>query len=418
MPPDDDVTVLRPEFGGRPPEAEREPEPVVDEYPPDPEATEDTQEISLSELRSAALAAGVELDEVEVPRREVVDLAAAEREEAPVEAAIEAAPEPEIEPEVVHEPAAPPEPDAEPGADAESESGPGVAAYAGPFGEAGTLVDVDATGAADPTDADGIDPRIHERRVAVTAAQLARRRRLALLAVAVASCVGVLWLIVQSPFLSVEHVQVQGSTKATRLAVERAADVEHGSALLFLDTGAIAERVEALPWVAHASVSRDLPNGITIKVQERLPVAWVRRPAPVGSPPGALGPVAVVDVSGRVLDDEAQPPAGLPEIVGLDDVPARGDDLGSKAPAAALAALPPELRAQTAALVVRHGQGVLQLTAIPGGGPPAAGEVRLGRLEEVGQKGAAALAVLDQLLRDGDTVRYVDVRVPGSPATR
>ena len=235
---------------------------------------------------------------------------------------------------------------------------------------------------------------------------------------AVASCIGVLWLIVQSPFLSVEHVQVEGSTKATRLAVERAADVEHGSALLFLDTGAIAERVEALPWVAHATVSRDLPNGITITVEERLPVAWVRRPAPVGSAPGALGPVAVVDVSGRVLSDEAQPPAGLPEIVGLDHVPARGSHLGSKAPAAALAALPPALRAQTAALVVRHGQGVLQLTAIPGGGPPAAGEVRLGRLEQVGQKGAAALAVLDQLLRDGDTVRYVDVRVPGSPATR
>jgi cell division protein FtsQ len=213
-------------------------------------------------------------------------------------------------------------------------------------------------------------------------------------------------------------VQVRGATKETRLAVEQAAAVEEGSALLFLDTGTIGKRVEALPWVAHASVQRDLPNGITITVRERLPVAWVRRPAPVGSPPGALGPVAVVDVSGRVLGDEAQPPAGLPEIVGLDPVPPRGADLRSRAPAAALAALPPPLRAQTAALVLRRGQGVLQLMPIPGGGPPAAEEVRLGRLEQVAQKGAAALAVLDQLLRDGDTVRYVDVRVPGSPATR
>jgi hypothetical protein len=84
----------------------------------------------------------------------------------------------------------------------------------------------------------------------------------------------------------------------------------------------------------------------------------------------------------------------------------------------ALAALPDALRAQTAALVVRHGQGVLALGTPPGGARPAAGQVRLGRLEEVGQKGAAALAVLDQLVRDGDTVRYVDVRVPGSPASR
>ncbi len=234
----------------------------------------------------------------------------------------------------------------------------------------------------------------------------------------VASAIGIAWLIVQSPFLSVEHVDVVGSTKETRLAVERAAAVEHGSALLFADTGEIARRVEALPWIAKASVSRDLPNGITIRVVERLPVAWARRPAPPGSPPGALGPVAVVDISGRVLDDEPQPPAGLPEIVGLPNVPERGAHLASGAPAAALAALPDALRAQTAALVLKHGQGVLQLAAAPGGPPPAAGQVRLGRLEQVGQKGAAALAVLDQLTRDGDTVRYVDVRVPGAPATR
>jgi hypothetical protein len=99
-------------------------------------------------------------------------------------------------------------------------------------------------------------------------------------------------------------------------------------------------------------------------------------------------------------------------------VPERGNHLSSKGPAAALAALPPALRAQTAALVVRHDQGVLQLTAIPGGGPPAAGEVRLGRLEQVGQKGAAALAVLDQLLprrRHGALRRRPRARIARHP---
>jgi cell division protein FtsQ len=397
LPSDDHVTVLRPELDGPPPAAEPEP---VEEYPPDPEETIDTQEISHAELREEADAAGVGLDEVEVPisrsADDVVDLAGAERAEAPAAA----------------------------GSEAEAGT-PAFAAYAGPFGEPGPPVEADVDGDGDvaPFDgttepgADGIDPRIQERRAAVTTAQLARRRRLILLGVVVASAIGVVWLIVQSPFLSVQHVQVQGATKATRLAVEQAAAVKDGSALLFLDTGAIERRVQTLPWVAKASVSRDLPNGITIKVVERLPVAWVRRPAPVGSPPGTLGPVAVVDVSGVVLDDQPQPPAGLPEIVGLDRVPRRGEHVASRAPAA-MAELPAPLRAQTAALVVRNGQGVLQLMPVPGGGPPAAEEVRLGRLDEVGQKGAAALAVLDQLLRDGDRVSYVDVRVPGSPATR
>jgi cell division protein FtsQ len=361
-----------------------------------------------------------------------VDLAGVERGEARVAPVPPSTPAP-VEPSDGAAPSGPdpdrgdgrpgglhPAPDPE--SDPQSGTPDEVAAFAGPFGEPGAPIDPDGppgTAEADAAvDEEGIDPRIRERRVAVTEAQLARRRRLALLGVAVASTIGILWLIVQSPFLSVQHVQVRGASAQTRLAVERAAAVKDGTALLFLDTGAITDRVEALPWVARASVHRDLPNGITIEVAERLPVAWMRRPPPAGSPPGALGPVAVVDVSGRVLEDQADPPAGLPAIIGLDRVPRRGEHLASRAPAAALAAVPDALRAQTAALVLRHGQGVLQLATPPGGPRPAAGQVRLGRLEQVAQKGAAALAVLDQLTRDGDTVRYVDVRVPGSPATR
>jgi cell division protein FtsQ len=421
LPPDEGVTVLRPERRDARPDAapERDPEPVVEEYPPDPEVAIDTQEISLAELRAAAAAAGVELDEVETPPRAVVDLAGVERREeetAPAPAPVPAEGAGPDGPTDTGDEAGNEAPDPESGAPAE------VGTYAGPFGGPGALIDADGTSETDDGDAttpaEGIDPRMQERRVAVTEAQLARRRRLTLLGVAVLSAVGILWLIVQSPFLSVQHVQVQGASAQTRLAVERAAAVKDGSALLFLDTGAVADRVEALPWVAHASVRRDLPDGITIKVEERLPVAWMRRPPPAGSPPGTLGPVAVVDVSGRVLEDQTDPPAGLPAIIGPDRVPRRGEHLTSRAPAEALAALPDALRAQTAALVVRHGQGVLALGTPPGGARPAAGQVRLGRLEEVAQKGAAALAVLDQLNRDGDTARYVDVRVPGSPATR
>ena len=68
---------------------------------------------------------------------------------------------------------------------------------------------------------------------------------------------------------------------------------------------------------------------------------------------------------------------------------------------------------------MRHHQAVLQLAAVSGGAIPAAAQVRLGDLDDVGAKGAAALAVLDQLAADGEsTSRYIDVRVPGAPATR
>jgi hypothetical protein len=76
------------------------------------------------------------------------------------------------------------------------------------------------------------------------------------------------------------------------------------------------------------------------------------------------------------------------------------------------------LRAQVGAVTEDDGGAVLVLVTPPGGAEPAADEVRLGALREVAAKGAAALAVLDQLTRDEARVSYVDVRVPGAPATR
>jgi cell division protein FtsQ len=277
---------------------------------------------------------------------------------------------------------------------------------------------LDAAGEGD--DATGlspIDPRIRDRRVAVTRAEGRRRLRILLAAIAVASAIGIVWLVIQSPFLALKTINVEGAAAQSAAEVQAAAAVEEGTALLFLDTGAVERRVEALAWVGDARVERELPTSLTITVNERLPVAWVRRPVPPGSPEGSLGSIVIVDRSGRVLGDEAQPPVGLPELIGVTRVPDRGDRIVPAAPARAVAELPDALRSQTATLHRRGGQAVLGLAAPPGGAEPAAGEVKLGNFEAIGAKGAAALAVLDQLFRDRDEVGYIDVRVPGAPAT-
>jgi hypothetical protein len=145
----------------------------------------------------------------------------------------------------------------------------------------------------------------------------------------------------------------------------------------------------------------------------------VRRPSPPGAPRGS-GAVALVDRSGRILGDQPGAPAGLPEITGGFRIGEPGAFLAPGGVAAAVAQLPDALRAQVGAVVAEEdGQAVLQLVTPPGGGPePAADEVRLGALEEIPAKGAAALAVLDQLAREESRVTYVDVRVPSAPATR
>ncbi len=349
----------------------------------DPQAGVETKEHSVADLRAAARQAGVVLPDVDRPDVDPPD----------ADPADDDADAPDVEVDLV-------EAERREAAD-----------------EAGIERDplADATGPATPR---WIDPRIRERRVAVTRAEGRRRLRILLTAVCIASAIGIAWLVVQSPLLAVDTVNVRGTTQESQAEVRAAADVHTGSALLFVDTGAVARRVEALPWVASAKVDRSLPNDLTITVVERAPVAWARQAVPKGSPRGTLGAIVIVDRSGRVLSTAAAPPPGFPELLGVRRVPGRGGTIEPPAPAAALAQLPDALRAQTASLTLHDDQAVLKLAAVSGGAIPAAGEVRLGDLEDVGAKGAAALAVLDQLAADGQKVHYIDVRVPGAPATR
>lgn len=260
-----------------------------------------------------------------------------------------------------------------------------------------------------------MDERIRDRRVAVLREQGRRRLRVLLGIVAVASMVGIAWLVVQSPLFALDTLRVRGTVHASRTEVRVAAGVQTGDALLFVDEGEVARRVEELPWVASARVRRDLPHDLTITVVERAPIAWARRPVPAGTDPAAV-PVVLVDRTGRVLAESPTPPEGLPELVGATRVPDPGRHLAPAGLARVPAALPEALRAQVGAITASEGALVLAVRA-PAGGTAAALEVRMGAPSELARKGAAALAVLDVLAARGEHVHYVDVRVPGAPAT-
>ncbi len=220
-----------------------------------------------------------------------------------------------------------------------------------------------------------IDPRIRERRIAVTREQGRRRLRILLVAVAIASVIGIAWLIVMSPLLAVDDVTIQGTLHETPESVRAAAGVSDGSALLFVDTGAAERRIEKLPWIADATVKRELPNGLSITVVERTPAGWVRRPPAAGAPRGAEGAAALVDATGRVLGDELTPPVGLPEIKGTRQLGLAGSHIAPARPALALALLPPPLRAQVVVVhPPRRGAGPAPLGAPRGTGPGREGD--------------------------------------------
>src|SRR5262249_8893966 len=52
-----------------------------------------------------------------------------------------------------------------------------------------------------------------------------------------------------------------------------AIDLEHARTLLGFDARAVKARIEALPWVEEASITRLLPDRIEVHISERTPIA-------------------------------------------------------------------------------------------------------------------------------------------------
>jgi hypothetical protein len=171
--------------------------------------------------------------------------------------------------------------------------------------------------AIDTDDAVEMDPRIEARRDEVRREYAQKRLRiLVIVAVVVVVLVGT-YLVVESPFLDVDRVEVNGAVHVTPKQVRRAAAIDEGRALLRVDLDNVARRVEALPWVASASVHRDLPGTLRIDVHEARPLAFVR----------ANGRVAVIGPGDRVVALTREPPAGAIEITGVRRVPDRDETM-------------------------------------------------------------------------------------------
>jgi cell division protein FtsQ len=107
--------------------------------------------------------------------------------------------------------------------------------------------------------------------------------------------------------LEIRHVEVRGLEQVSRLAVYEAVLAGPSNPMLATDLAAIRTRLQAMPWVADASVSRRLPDTVVVDVRERKPVAlWQYR-----------GRFHLIDITGRVLASDALDAfAALPLVVG------------------------------------------------------------------------------------------------------
>jgi cell division protein FtsQ len=243
-----------------------------------------------------------------------------------------------------------------------------------------------------PPEQEHIDPRIHERRLEVQREAGRRRLRVLLIVSSVLCAAGVAYLVVMSPILDVDKVAVSGQQHVNQMQVRTAAGVHRGDHLLLVDTGAIAKRVERIPWVRTAKVQRDLPGTLRITITEYVPAAYVR----------VTGGVMLIAANGRVIARAADAPAGAVEILGVRRAPTPGDQLAPPDAAGVVPHLPPSLARQVAAVSVTDGGFALEMR---GGG-----EIRLGNSSALAAKAASAQAVLDHLA--GTHYSYIDVSTP------
>jgi cell division protein FtsQ len=91
--------------------------------------------------------------------------------------------------------------------------------------------------------------------------------------------------------LRVDNVLVTGRKRVTRLAVERALQVRRGMPMAAFDPHTAKDRLEKLAWIRSATVERQLPDTILIRINERRPLAlWQLN-----------GRMALIDVDGKVI---------------------------------------------------------------------------------------------------------------------
>lgn len=112
------------------------------------------------------------------------------------------------------------------------------------------------------------------------------------------------WIVLASSVLDVRGVEVSGTSYLRPAAVRRAAAVPQGGPLARADLDAARERVEKLPAVASATVSRAWPHHVRVEIVERTPVAAI----------DIAGRLQGLDAQGVVFREFPSRPRALPLI--------------------------------------------------------------------------------------------------------
>ncbi|MCA3244550.1 MAG: FtsQ-type POTRA domain-containing protein, partial [Alphaproteobacteria bacterium] len=113
--------------------------------------------------------------------------------------------------------------------------------------------------------------------------------------------------IAEATGATVQKIEVTGLVHTGQAELLKALGLGRGSSLVGFDAGAARQRIEALPWVRLASVERQLPATVRVRIYEHTPLARIIS----GSS------VVVLNQQGEaVIDDTTNAFVGLPLLQG------------------------------------------------------------------------------------------------------
>jgi cell division protein FtsQ len=113
----------------------------------------------------------------------------------------------------------------------------------------------------------------------------------------------------QSPRFAVRAIEVEGHHRLTAPEIAKLAGVERGMNVFALDEQLAAHALSADPWIERATVTRELPGTVRIRVTEREARALA----------AVDGRLYLVDAGGEIFKQRAEgDPSDLPVVTGME----------------------------------------------------------------------------------------------------
>jgi cell division protein FtsQ len=228
---------------------------------------------------------------------------------------------------------------------------------------------------------------------------LGRRRVLALVLLVPIAVATAAWALTYTPLFQARHIRVEGAVSLRPDAVRSLAGVEPSTNVFHLQTDAVTASLLTDPWIASASVERDLPDTIVLSIVERQPVGTI----------DTTGETSILASDGTILSASAATTSAVDALPKVQAALGTPDPAQRAAAATLLGALDPVVAHRvgdvsvdqdlTTSLTLRD--GVTVDAGMPG---------------DEAQKAAALRAVLRWAASGGHPLSSIDVSAPGAPS--